>query len=111
MCIRDRYKSWREEKQPLGEKTSGSIFRNPSGTDKNDTSRELTAGYLLEQSGAKKLRNGGMRVSKKHADWIVNDRKGTPEEARQLIEQMRRLVDEKFSVSLKEEIEYFGDWS
>lgn len=105
-----QYKSWREEKQPLGEKTCGSVFRNPSESDQNE-SKERTAGFLLEESGAKKLKNGGMRVSKKHANWIVNDGKGTSLQARQLIEKMRAAVNDKFSISLEEEIEYFGDWT
>lgn len=106
-----KYKAWREEHQPLGEKTCGSVFRNPSGQDKNDGVRDMTAGYLLEEAGAKKFKEGFIKVSKRHANWIINDGRGSALQARKLIERMRSAVDEKFSVSLEEEIEYLGDWS
>jgi len=107
-----KYKSWREKTQPIGEKTCGSVFRNPSGSDKNEEEeKEKTAGYLLDQSGAKKLKVGSMKVSKKHANWIINDGRGTAYDARQLIESMRQAVSDKYSVSLEEEIEYLGDWT
>jgi len=106
-----KFKKIREKNQPLGEKTCGSIFKNPSGTDKNDESKERTAGYLLDSAGAKKLKNGGMRVSKKHANWIINEGNASSYQARQLIEKMRQIVFDKYSLSLEEEIEYFGDWT
>jgi UDP-N-acetylmuramate dehydrogenase len=104
-----KFKVWREEHQPIGEKTCGSVFKNPSGSDNNEI-KEKSAGYLLDQSGAKKFKKGHIHVSKKHANWIINDGNGTALEARQLIEQMRESVIEKFSLTLTEEIEYLGEW-
>ncbi len=105
-----KYKKWREQNQPIGQKTTGSVFRNLTGRDKNDDQKERTAGFLLDSSGAKKLKLGGVHVSKKHANWIINEGGSTSSDARKLIEQMRKLVIDKYSVALEEEIEYLGDW-
>lgn len=104
-----KYKNWRESHQPIGERTTGSVFRNLSGSDSGEN-RERTAGYLLENSGAKKLKVGGVHVSRKHANWIVNETETSSDNARRLIEQMRQAVMDKFNVTLEEEIEYLGDW-
>jgi len=105
-----QYKIWRESHQPLGKKTTGSVFKNLSSSDKSDDSAERTAGYLLDKSGAKKLKVGNVKVSHLHANWIINEGEGTARDARRLIEKMRNLVQENYSVNLEEEIEYFGDW-
>lgn len=104
-----KFKSWREDHQPLGEKTCGSVFKNPSNSDQSEV-KEKTAGYLLDQAGAKKLKKGSLHVSKKHANWIINGGGGTALQARQLIELMRELVVQEYSIVLKEEIEYLGEW-
>lgn len=107
-----KFKKWRIGKQPLGAKTSGSIFRNPSGTD-NATDEEKkfkSAGYLLEQVGAKKMAVGGARVSKIHANWVENHGGATASDVRRLTEKMRSAVEEKFQITLDEEIEYIGKW-
>ncbi|MCX6809326.1 MAG: UDP-N-acetylmuramate dehydrogenase [Candidatus Berkelbacteria bacterium] len=108
-----KYKKWREANQPVGERTCGSIFKNPVGTDnaQNNHEQEKTAGYLLDQSGAKKFKVGGAYVSKKHANWVINSGHGTGFEVRHLIEKMRDAVSEKFKIELVEEIEYLGEWN
>ena len=108
-----RYKKWREEHQPLGLKTCASVFKNPVATDdaKTELEKEKTAGYLLENSGAKKLSQGDAKVSKIHANWIINSGKATSFDVRTLIEKMRRAVSQKFHVDLEEEVEYLGVWN
>lgn len=114
-ALRDiaNYKKWREEHQPLGEKTCGSIFKNPINSDNAQTESEKfrTAGYLLDTSGAKKMSVGDARVSKIHANWVVNRSSASACDVRKLIEKMRAAVEEKYSLTLREEIEYLGDWS
>lgn len=107
-----KWKNWRAEKQPLGAMTSGSIFRNPSGNDnaQNEDERFKSAGYLLEQAGAKRVSVGGARVSKKHANWIENASGATSSDVRKLIDQMRNAVLQKYQITLNEEIEYIGKW-
>lgn len=100
-------KIFRQTHQPIGEKCSGSIFRNPAGTDKaTGENIQMTAGYLLEQIGAKKMVVGGARVSKLHANWIINTNNATSVDVRELIERMKQAVFEKFSVELEEEVEF-----
>jgi UDP-N-acetylmuramate dehydrogenase len=100
-------KIFRQTNQPVGEKCSGSIFRNPAGTDKAAGENiQMTAGYLLEKSGAKKMVVGGARVSKLHANWIINTNNATSVNIRELIDRMKEAVFEKFSVELEEEVEF-----
>jgi len=108
-----QHKKWRVEKQPLGIKTSGSVFRNPLGSDnvKTDDDRYKSAGFLLEQSGAKKFVVGGARVSKEHANWIENFSNASAADVRRLVDQMRAAVADKFQITLEEEIEYIGKWN
>lgn len=100
-------KIFRQTHQPVGEKCSGSIFKNPTGTDKaTGENIQMTAGYLLERSGAKKMAVGGARVSKLHANWILNANNATSADIRELVERMKQVVFEKFSVELEEEVEF-----
>lgn len=114
------YKEERTRNQPIG-LSAGCVFRNPIPKElKNVTGkgskgmpelpRERRAGFLLDQSGAKKLKIGGAEVSSKHANFIINARDAKASEIRTLIEEMREKVAQKFSVTLEEEIEYIGQW-
>lgn len=107
-----KYKKWRGEKQPLGARTSGSIFKNPSNNDHSNVGEEKykSAGYLLEQAGSKKFSVGGARVSRTHSNWIENHSNATASDVRRLAEKMRSAVEDKFQITLDEEIEYMGQW-
>src|SRR5438552_18614743 len=65
----DDIRRWRQAHQPLGLPSAGSSFRNPSP--------EASAGELIDTAGLKGMQVGGATVSEKHANFIVNDRKGT----------------------------------
>jgi len=94
----------KKEKQPLGERSAGSFFKNPGNVP------EKAAGYLLEQSGAKKLRVGGASFSKKHANFLINKKNATADDIKTLAKEAKEKVKEKFDVDLNEEIEYIGRW-
>jgi len=104
-----KYKKWREKHQPVGERTCGSIFKNPGG-ESGGLPPEKTAGYLLDQAQAKKMRVGPARVSKIHANWVVVTGEASSWQIRQLIEKMREAVNERFTIILQEEVEYLGSW-
>jgi UDP-N-acetylmuramate dehydrogenase len=97
----DDIRRWRQAHQPLGLPSAGSVFRNPSGE---------SAGRLIEAAGLKGHRIGGAVVSEKHANFIVNDQKGTAADVRRLVDLVRdRLA--KQGTMLEEEIVFVGDWA
>ncbi len=96
--------AWRKSRQPLDEHSAGSFFRNV------DTTPEKSAGYLLDRSGAKKIRVGGAAFSKKHANFLINRKNATANDVRSLAEKAKELVRQKQDMNLEEEIEYIGRW-
>ncbi|MGZ8502473.1 MAG: UDP-N-acetylmuramate dehydrogenase, partial [Candidatus Limnocylindrales bacterium] len=97
----DDIRRWRQAHQPLGIPSAGSYFRNPPGD---------SAGRLIEAAGLKGTRLGGASVSEKHANFLVNDRKGTADDVRRLGEQVRAEVAARFGVELEPEVVFAGDW-
>jgi UDP-N-acetylmuramate dehydrogenase len=98
----DEIRHWRQAHQPLGIPSAGSVFRNPDGD---------SAGRLIDELGFKGLRMGGSVVSEKHANFIVNDQRGSAADVRRLAEHVRRQVRERHGIELRFEIEFVGDWS
>jgi UDP-N-acetylmuramate dehydrogenase len=98
----DEIRHWRQAHQPLGLPSAGSVFRNPDGD---------SAGRLIEAAGLKGHRIGGAVVSEKHANFIVNDQRGTAADVRRLAELVRARVRDRHGVDLALEIEFAGDWS
>jgi UDP-N-acetylmuramate dehydrogenase len=98
----DDIRHWRQAHQPLGLPSAGSVFRNPPGE---------SAGRLIEEAGLKGTRIGGAVVSEKHANFIVNDQKGTAADVRRLGEHVRDEVARRSGVDLAFEIEFLGDWT
>ncbi len=98
----DDIRRWRREHQPLGLPSAGSVFRNPPGD---------SAGRIIDNLGLKGRRIGGVVVSEKHANFIVNDRQGTASDIRRLVEAVRAEVRDRLGIELALEIEFAGDWS
>jgi UDP-N-acetylmuramate dehydrogenase len=98
----DDIRRWRQEHQPLGIPSAGSVFRNPPGD---------SAGRLIDALGLKGYRVGGAVVSEKHANFIVNDRKGTATDVRRVAEHVRAQVLAHHGIDLMYEVEFAGDWS
>ena len=97
----DDIRRWRQAHQPLGLPSAGSVFRNPDGD---------SAGRLIEAAGLKGHRIGGAVVSEKHANFIVNDQKGTAADVRRLGDHVRKVVADTAGVELAYEVEFVGDW-
>jgi UDP-N-acetylmuramate dehydrogenase len=97
----DDIRRWRQAHQPLGLPSAGSVFRNPDGD---------SAGRLIDEAGLKGTRIGGAVVSEKHANFIVNDQKGSATDVRRLGDHVRDTVLARSGVSLTYEIEFVGDW-
>ena len=81
--------------QPANGKSAGCVFRNPSGT---------SAGMLLDRLGFRGRRIGGVYVSAKHANYILNDGTGTSGDFQTLMNSMRHAVQERFGVNLEPEV-------
>lgn len=86
--------------QPIGEFSCGSVFRNPP----NDH-----AARLIEASGLKGLRQGGAKVSEKHANFIVNDARATAKDIETLIRIVQQRVEEMHGVKLVTEVHIIGE--
>jgi UDP-N-acetylmuramate dehydrogenase len=103
--IRDRLddiRRWRQAHQPLGIPSAGSFFRNPP--------EGPSAGALIDRAGLKGLREGGASVSPKHANFLVNDGRGTAADVRRLGDRVRAAVERLFGVRLVHEVVFLGDW-
>ncbi len=98
----DEIRHWRQAHQPLGIPSAGSTFRNPSDGD--------SAGALIEGAGLKGAQEGGATVSEKHANFVVNDRKGSASDVRRLMDRVRATVRDATGVELEPEVVFVGDW-
>ena len=87
--------------QPLADQNAGSVFRNPPGD---------YAGRLIEAAGLKGRREGGARVSEKHANFIVTEPGARAADVRTLAEAVRVSVFDRLGVDLQYEIEFVGEW-
>jgi UDP-N-acetylmuramate dehydrogenase len=97
----DEIRRWRREHQPLGIPSAGSTFRNPTGD---------SAGRLIDSIGWKGRTRGGATVSEKHANFIVNDRRGSAADVRGLIDEVAAAVEAETGVRLEPEVVFLGDW-
>jgi UDP-N-acetylmuramate dehydrogenase len=98
----DEIRRWRQQHQPLGLPSAGSVFRNPSGE---------SAGRIIDELGLKGRRIGGATVSAKHANFIVNDQAGSAADVRRLAEEVRATVRRERGIELVFEIVFAGDWT
>ncbi len=88
----------RREKQPLAKPSLGSAFKNPPGN---------YAGKLIEACGLKGRSRGGIAISSKHANFIVNDGSGSAQDAKALLDEVAETVWNRFSIRLATEIVFF----
>ena len=98
----DDIRRWRQAHQPLGLPSAGSTFRNPGDGP--------SAGALIEAAGLKGQQQGGATVSEKHANFVVNDRKGSAADVRRLVDRVQASVRDHAGVELVPEIVFLGDW-
>jgi UDP-N-acetylmuramate dehydrogenase len=94
---------YRWKTQPLGWPNAGSTFKNPEPT--------RGAGLLLDQSGAKQLKEGAAAVSAVHANFVINMGGATSEEVTSLLKRMQDCVFNSFDVRLHPEWKIVGDFT
>ena len=98
----DDIRRWRQAHQPLGLPSAGSTFRNPADGP--------SAGALIDAAGLKGLRIGGASVSEKHANFVINDQKGTAADVRRVIDRVHAAVFDTTGTDLVPEVVFLGDW-
>lgn len=97
----DDYKKRRVEKQPLEYPSAGSTFKRPEGH---------FAGKLIEDAGLRGYTVGGAQVSEKHCGFVVNKGDATAADVLGLIEDVKKIVYDKFQVELEPEVKMIGEF-
>lgn len=92
----------RNQRQPIGEACSGCVFRNVEG---------LSASKLIDESGLKGRRVGGAEISKKHANFIINNGSAQVLDVVTLMDIVRDTVNATSGSFLNPEIFLVGDFS
>lgn len=90
----------RREKQPLDQYSAGSTFKRPQG---------YFAGKLINDAGLRGYQVGGAAVSEKHCGFVINKDHATAKEFQTLVEDVIRIVNEKFEVRLEPEVKFLKE--
>jgi UDP-N-acetylmuramate dehydrogenase len=91
----------RKDTQPLASKSFGSTFKNPPGA---------FAAQLIEQCGLKGTKRGGVMVSEKHANFIINvGDNSRANDVEDLIGLVIETVKSRFGVKLNPEVIIIGN--
>jgi UDP-N-acetylmuramate dehydrogenase len=115
----DKILKIRNEKYPPTLRCAGSIFKNLIFSEipleakaqvPQQVIREgkVPSAYFLEQAGAKGLQRGAIRVADYHANLLYNDGGGTSLDLRNLVDELKARVLERFGLLLEEEVQYIG---
>ena len=91
----------RTSKQPLEYPSAGSTFKRPEG---------YFAGKLIMDSGLRGYRVGGAQVSEKHCGFVINTGDATARDVRVLMEDVKRIVYDKYGVTLEPEVKFLGEF-
>jgi len=115
----DEIRSVRDAKYPPTMKCAGSIFKNlllaelPESVQsvvdpKVVREGKMPSAWFLEQVGAKGIRNGGIHVADYHANLIYNAGNGTALQVREVIDDLKARVRDRFGFGIEEEVQYVG---
>lgn len=96
--INEQYE-YRKQHQPIGIKTGGSTFKNPTGE---------SAWKLIKETGSDFLRVGDASVSEKHCNFLINNGTATAEDIEKLGEAIIEKVKKTKNITLEWEIERLG---
>lgn len=91
----------RRARQPANYRNCGSVFKNPKAGP--------AAGLLIEAAGCKGLRRGGAQVSRKHANFILNQGQATAAQVKALIAEIQERVWRTQGVALEREVVILPD--
>ena len=94
-CMRHNFFK-KKSKQPVTAWSAGCVFKNPSP--------EMSAGRLLDAAGFKGRKLGGMAFSTLHANFLINEGKGSATAALALLQEARDAVRQRFGIELEPEV-------
>lgn len=86
----------KKSRQPVTAWSAGCVFKNPAP--------DLSAGKLLDEAGFRGKTLGGMAFSPLHANFLVNEGRGSATAAFALLDMARDAVLRKFGISLETEV-------
>jgi UDP-N-acetylmuramate dehydrogenase len=98
--LQQRFLDERKARQPLKQRSAGSVFKNPAS--------DVAAGTLIDKAGLKGTRRGDAEISTKHANFIINYGQATAEDIAFLIKLAARTVKQQFGTQLELEIRTLG---
>jgi len=91
----------RRARLPANPRSCGSVFKNPPGGP--------PAGALIEEAGLKGRRLGDAQVSRKHANFILNQGRATAAQVKALVAQVQEEVWRTQGVVLDREVVFLPD--
>ena len=91
--------AYRKKSQPAAIYNAGSVFKN---------TEHYSAGQLIDKAGLKGYSIEGVKVSKKHANFFIASKGAHSSSLYKLVNHVKEVVDNKFGVSLEEEILFIG---
>lgn len=90
----------RKTKQPIDKPSAGSTFKR---------GEDFITAQLIDKCGLKGYTIGGAQVSTKHAGFVVNTGNATASDVINLMELIKKQVQEKFNKNIDLEIEIIGE--
>lgn len=113
----------RKEKQPLEQSSAGCAFKNFEFTTESEVAllrrevevpesmlknKSLGAGWLVDQAGLLGQAVGGVEVSLKHGNFLVNKGQARAQDVIGLISLIKRKIRDEFGIEMHEEVQYVG---
>lgn len=90
----------RNSKQPVNKPSAGSTFKRKEG---------VIAAKLIDEAGLKGYKIGGAEVSTLHAGFVINSGDATSKDILDLIEYIKKKVNEEYGVELEPEVKIIGE--
>ena len=87
--------NYRRQTQPHGVNSSGCFFRNIDGQ---------SAGWLIDKLGLKGYSVGGVKISEKHANFIINYNQAKSSDVKKLVAYIKDKALKKYKIKLEEEV-------
>lgn len=112
---------YRQERQPT-DPSAGSTFKNIdisnisaeqqkawSSVIKTDPKPVMPVAFLISEAGLKGKIIGGAQISNKHSNFFVNTGGATAKDIKELIAITKKIIKEKFNISVEEEIQIVSE--